>query len=425
MPSKFRFKFDFDINKDRFFSFLNETMIDKTKCFREGLLEAIGNDFSQYLCNGPIGPQILTYETVVSDRYTKNNIFSSVNDAISLVEKSKTDKWGCFFLFEGLKLSFSASIKLAKHSVDFVLPSRLMFLDTSFGVPTKSFDTKVWGTNNRSAVSVRAWRANIAKALLSEYTNLRHNPCKCLDEWLMFKSALYPPYPYLVCKGCGERFICECFLPAIEKLTAQANAQVMNFPSGWHKTFLLDSKTFKVRKYLCHLCRKHGGGIFFESNSAPVAEQTIAPYVFLEQILIGEKGRRAEDRAREKLGIPLVGDEWVGERNLYQATKAILKSCEVLRGARLPWLGRQHLDVYVPDLGIAIEYQGQQHFQPVDFFGGEEAYKKTVERDKKKAELCQANGIILLHLTYEDQVDKSTILRLLKPHMTKQKKDFS
>ena len=33
-------------------------------------------------------------------------------------------------------------------------------------------------------------------------------------------------------------------------------------------------------------------------------------------------------------------------------------------------------DFYIPDLGILIEYDGIQHYEPSDFFGGIKAFKK-------------------------------------------------
>lgn len=55
------------------------------------------------------------------------------------------------------------------------------------------------------------------------------------------------------------------------------------------------------------------------------------------------------------------------------------------------------LDVYIPELKIAIECQGEHHFIPIDRFGGEAGYLKQVERDKIKKDLCIEHGITLLY----------------------------
>jgi len=43
---------------------------------------------------------------------------------------------------------------------------------------------------------------------------------------------------------------------------------------------------------------------------------------------------------------------------------------------------------------------GEQHFRPVKFFGGEKAFKKTKERDAIKDLHCASNNIHLLHIDY-------------------------
>ena len=64
---------------------------------------------------------------------------------------------------------------------------------------------------------------------------------------------------------------------------------------------------------------------------------------------------------------------------------------------RFKWLGRQSLDFYLPDYNVGIECQGEQHFFPVEHFGGNKAFKNTLERDKRKIALCEKNGIKLLY----------------------------
>lgn len=65
------------------------------------------------------------------------------------------------------------------------------------------------------------------------------------------------------------------------------------------------------------------------------------------------------------------------------------------------WLGKQHLDIYLPKFKAAIECQGKQHFKPVEAFGGKEALKETQDRDKIKAEKCKENGVELIY--YSDR----------------------
>ena len=63
----------------------------------------------------------------------------------------------------------------------------------------------------------------------------------------------------------------------------------------------------------------------------------------------------------------------------------------------LPWIKRQHLDFYLPNYNIAIECQGEQHFKPVVFFGGEKKYKIRERCDKNKIKLCEQYNVNLLY----------------------------
>lgn len=85
---------------------------------------------------------------------------------------------------------------------------------------------------------------------------------------------------------------------------------------------------------------------------------------------------------------------------------------------RTHWLGKQSLDFYLPQYNIAIECQGIQHFKKIKYFGGEYKYNKTIERDKRKKQLCEENGVKLLyysnlHIDYPYQVyeDKDELLQ--------------
>lgn len=58
------------------------------------------------------------------------------------------------------------------------------------------------------------------------------------------------------------------------------------------------------------------------------------------------------------------------------------------------------LDGYSEDLRLAFEYDGLQHYEPVDFFGGKEAYAKRRQLDALKDELCRKEKINLIRIPY-------------------------
>ena len=52
-------------------------------------------------------------------------------------------------------------------------------------------------------------------------------------------------------------------------------------------------------------------------------------------------------------------------------------------------------------LGL-IEYDGKQHFEPIEFFGGETALKETQRHDQIKTDYCVKNSIPLLRIPYTE-----------------------
>lgn len=56
-----------------------------------------------------------------------------------------------------------------------------------------------------------------------------------------------------------------------------------------------------------------------------------------------------------------------------------------------------YLDFYLPDYNVAIECQGEQHFKPIEFFGGEKGFQYIQNRDITKKQLCTNHGINILY----------------------------
>lgn len=60
----------------------------------------------------------------------------------------------------------------------------------------------------------------------------------------------------------------------------------------------------------------------------------------------------------------------------------------------------QRFDFYLTDFHCAIEYDGKQHFEPIDFFGGEQTFNQQQKRDAEKEKYCYNNNIKLIRIPY-------------------------
>lgn len=61
-------------------------------------------------------------------------------------------------------------------------------------------------------------------------------------------------------------------------------------------------------------------------------------------------------------------------------------------------------DFYLPDYNLCIEFQGEQHYRPINYFGGLNKFNIQVKRDKIKYEYCQNKQINLIVIKYDDNV---------------------
>lgn len=59
-----------------------------------------------------------------------------------------------------------------------------------------------------------------------------------------------------------------------------------------------------------------------------------------------------------------------------------------------------YYDFYIPKYNVLIEYQGEQHYRPNPYFGGEEGYQKQRIRDNIKRDYAKDKGITLLEIPY-------------------------
>ena len=70
-------------------------------------------------------------------------------------------------------------------------------------------------------------------------------------------------------------------------------------------------------------------------------------------------------------------------------------------------------DFFLPNHNVVIEYNGIQHYESREQFGGEKGLKRTQKSDKLKRDYCLENGISLLEVKYDDSDIPTTIKSFL------------
>jgi hypothetical protein len=116
-------------------------------------------------------------------------------------------------------------------------------------------------------------------------------------------------------------------------------------------------------------------------------------------------------------GLPKIGEGWISETELFYKLKDYFKDEIVQNHGKPKWLGRQHVDIWFPKHKVGIEYQGLQHDKPIDFFGGEIAFLKNKERDKRKKSLFKKNNSTLIEV--RKGYDFESIVKEIKNYLKK------
>ncbi len=99
--------------------------------------------------------------------------------------------------------------------------------------------------------------------------------------------------------------------------------------------------------------------------------------------------------------------KWKSEFELFKLIKSYFP--DAIYQYRDKFLELQSLDVYIPNFKIAFEYQGLQHYEPVEVFGGEKHFLKQQSNDNKKRIICRKNNIELIEWKYNEKIDKITL----------------
>ena len=151
-----------------------------------------------------------------------------------------------------------------------------------------------------------------------------------------------------------------------------------------------------------------------QSNGQPFTQLDIQ---FLALVKSSASYKKLNDEFKKKyreIGSKVVAsgeykNRHINEEKLYRIVKSEYQ--DALHQFRAEWLGQQSLDIYIPSIKVGIEYQGEQHYRPVEHFGGQSVFEKQIDSDNRKREKCRENGVILIEWHYSEYITENVVLR--------------
>lgn len=96
-------------------------------------------------------------------------------------------------------------------------------------------------------------------------------------------------------------------------------------------------------------------------------------------------------------------DASIGEQKITQLLQQF--NIEFIREYHVIINNHHHFfDFYLPQSNTFIEFNGMQHYMPIEYFGGQERFEKQQTRDKEKKLWCNDNQSRLITVKYDDDL---------------------
>lgn len=100
-----------------------------------------------------------------------------------------------------------------------------------------------------------------------------------------------------------------------------------------------------------------------------------------------------------------------GAQELLRIIEQIFPNQSIVKEFNLAEYGGLFIDIFLPKLNIAFEFDGEQHFRFIQHFHGtRDNFLMARKRDLKKTDLCQERGITLVRVRFDEPLTKDHIL---------------
>lgn len=253
------------------------------------------------------------------------------------------------------------------------------------------------------------------------------HPIEALDETRI--GTLYYPVTY-ICRHCGQLLTCACFVGTYD---VQKDL-LRHLPYGNSEKPLASAvESTLLREGICSLCTgqvpRH---IYGHSMYSPFLQRYL-PYQVLfarrkfgRDVYEGEpEYKEIENETRKAFGFMQIGQKWLNETFLFKIVSMLVAPVEVIHHYRGKELEGLEIDVWIPALGIGIEYQGEQHYRPIEHWGGQAGLERRLLNDKRKIALCQRLGYTLIEFHHTEVISEDTVRKRLAKYLNANTRAFS
>lgn len=255
-----------------------------------------------------------------------------------------------------------------------------------------------------------------------------------IDYWFVYPAGKQADIDMYICSQYGDvneiqGFLYQAKIPVSfrEQLPYLYESSTW-IPDYYRETLSVDYSTEQIQRILSNqdisdfLWRHHR---YYKTRKLSLLLVALSSYqlndydVYRELLPYAPKAKTYRERIYNQLIFEgKSSGKWVSEQSLYRIIRTFFQ--DAIYQYHTDWLGAQSLDIYIPSVNVGIEYQGAQHYEPIELFGGEEGLKERKSLDRKKRILCKKNGVLLLEWRYTKEITRQAVYELLYEWLRKQ-----
>jgi hypothetical protein len=306
-------------------------------------------------------------------------------------------------------------VKNGDYDIKIVESNDIKFVGYSYNISSKK---------RKSYLCILGIRFDFAsmQAIFGKYLHSCNCNLEDLDQF-SFEAVSFPAI--FICRRCGQLFTCQCFegyFDLREDILRYLPGGLI--PYGEDDELRKRASSIKIRSKICHSCTNTIPKPYYGCSSRPsIFLSMYKPYY---ELLIRKKysnlifefndsrEKDIENELRENFGYPLVGKMWLSETALFKMVQMLFSTKEVIHHYRGRELEGLELDIWIPELKLGIEYQGEQHYKVVKQWGGKAGLQERIDRDRKKKKLMKKLGYAFIEFKYDEILTVGNVENKLK-----------
>ena len=171
---------------------------------------------------------------------------------------------------------------------------------------------------------------------------------------------------------------------------------------------ILENKTHKAKR--CIPCSKKHKNLFLKKYRLENRDK----YLELSRVYT-KKRTEKKNLIRKQLGLPLIGSYFKKEQELLFYIQNLFSNYKIIYHDRSILGNGWELDIFIPELNLAFEYNGRQHFDfaSTGYWRDYDEFIAQKDRDLLKKVLCKFLDIKLIEINYYENLSEQLILEKL------------